>query len=251
MGMTITRSVGRAGTNLAADVRVIQEMLRQANQEAGEAGLDPGPANGVCSEQTMRAIEVFQGRFSRRTDGRIDPDGATLRRLRQVTYNDGGSCQPGQLSARALVSKLLPHIGERYVFGAAVPKQNPNWAGPWDCAEFVAWGIYQVSGRLVGCRNGRAPNGRYYDNAYTGYFAADLPAVATQVTAEEAADTIGAIALRSPGNPGHIAVSRGNDETIEAASTAEGVKCKKIKGRGWTSFWKLNFLVYDNASAAM
>ena len=251
MGTTITRSVGRAGTNLTADVRVIQEMLRQANQEAGEAGLDPGPVNGVCSEQTTRAIETFQRRFSRRPDGRVDPDGATLRTLRQVTYNDDGSCQPGLLTARALVGKLLPHIGERYVFGAAVPKQNPNWVGPWDCAEFVAWGIYQISGRLVGCRTGRAPNGRWYDNAYTGYFAADLPAVATQVTAEEAADTIGAIALRSPGSPGHIAVSRGGNRTIEAMDTAHGVASGQLLGRPFVSYWRLNFLVYDNSSGAM
>ena len=251
MSMTITRSVGRAGANLSADVRIIQTMLRQANEDAGETGLDPGAVTGVISEQTIRAIETFQRRFWRNADGRVDPDGRTLRLLRQVTYNDNGVCRSSPLSARELVAKLLPHIGERYVFGAAVPKQNMNWAGPWDCAEFVAWGIYQVSGRLIGCRRGRAPNGRWYDNAYTGYFNADLPAVATPISAQEAADTIGAIALRSPGTPGHIAVSRGGNRTIEAMDTANGVASGQMLGRPWTSYWRLNFLTYDNFSGAM
>lgn len=251
MTMTIARPVGRSAANQAADVRVIQTMLRQANDEAGETGLDPGSVSGLCSEQTIRAIETFQRRFWRNADGRVDPDGQTLRLLRQVTYNDGGVCRPAVLSARELVAKLLPHIGERYVFGAAVPKQNMNWVGPWDCAEFVAWGIYQVSGRLVGCRGGRAPNGKWYDNAYTGYFNTDLPAVATQISAQDAADTIGAIALRSPGSPGHIAVSRGGNRTIEAMDTAHGVASGQLLGRPWTSYWRLNFLTYDYFCGAM
>ena len=66
-------------------------------------------------------------------------------------------------------------------------------------------------------------------------------------------DTIGAIALRSPGSPGHIAVRRGGNRTIEAASTREGVRSKILIApeRHWISFWKLNFIRYEEACSRM
>lgn len=244
---TITQSVGQRGANRPEDVIVVQTLLREANEEAGEAHLDPGPADGNCTPRTIRAIEVFQARFSAHGDGRVDPNGRTLRNLLKVTYHDGGVCSPLAQSARELVKVLLPHQGEKYVFGAAVPKENPNWIGPWDCAEFVAWGIFQVAGRYVGCKPAKAPNNVGYMNGYTGYFATDLPACARKISEAEAAETPGAIALRSPGTPGHIAVSRGGNRTIEAASTKLGVKSLNLRGRSWTSFWRLNFLAYELA----
>jgi len=143
-------------------------------------------------------------------------------------------------SARELVSTLLRHQGERYVLGALAPKEDPNYMGPWDCAEFVAWGIYQVTGQYVGCR------GRQHD-AYTGYFAQDLPRVGTEITEEEAAELIGAIALRLPtqGRVGHIAISRGGDRTIEAASARLGVTSRHLRGRDFGQFYTLNCLTYD------
>jgi len=41
-------------------------------------------------------------------------------------------------------------IGEKYV-NVCVPKNNSNWHGPWDCAEFMSWLVYQVGGFLYGC----------------------------------------------------------------------------------------------------
>lgn len=148
--------------------------------------------------------------------------------------------------ARDLVRVLLPHAGEQYRLGALAPKENAAYHGPWDCAEFVAWGIYQVTGRYVGCR------GRRHD-AYTGYFAEDLPRVATQITEEEAVELIGAIALRTARGHhiGHIAVSRGANRTIEAASTALGVTSRHMKHRGFTHFYMLDGLVYDLACGSM
>jgi hypothetical protein len=249
--VNIARSVGRGGANLPGDVRVIQTLLTQAYEQPAEKELQPGPVDGTCTPKLIKAIETFQKRFTKHADGRIDPAGQTIKKLVKVTYNNGGSCVDHPPTGRALVSLLLPKVGDIYYYGAAVPKENDNWIGPWDCAEFVAWGIYQLTGRIIGCRRDKAPNGVWYDNSYTGYFATDLPSVATQISLQEAADTIGAIALRAPGNPGHIAVSRGGNKTIEAYDTANGVKSAQLKGRNWTSYWKLNFLSYEPGCSAM
>ncbi len=47
------------------------------------------------------------------------------------------------------------HLGEKYE-NVLVPKDNPNWHGPWDCAEFASWVVFQKTGRLFGCTNNNA-----------------------------------------------------------------------------------------------
>ena len=42
------------------------------------------------------------------------------------------------------------HMGEAYE-NVLVPKNNANWRGPWDCAEFMSWLVYQEGGFLYGC----------------------------------------------------------------------------------------------------
>ena len=63
-------------------------------------------------------------------------------------------------------------IGQKYVFGVDVPTNNPNWDGPWDCAEFVTWVVYQVSGKLYGCVDNHNPANC---DAYTGAWARRTP----------------------------------------------------------------------------
>jgi len=41
------------------------------------------------------------------------------------------------IKGKDIVEIARKHIGERYILGAAVPKDNPVWKGPWDCAEFT------------------------------------------------------------------------------------------------------------------
>jgi hypothetical protein len=33
-------------------------------------------------------------------------------------------------TGKGLLQRARPHIGETYVLGASVPKNNPNWTGP-------------------------------------------------------------------------------------------------------------------------
>src|SRR5215467_10546257 len=70
-----------------------------------------------------------------------------------------------------IVALAQQHIGDKYVFGAPVAKDNANWKGPWDCAEFVSWLVFQVTGRLYGCdRDFGDPSTA---DAFTGYWKRD------------------------------------------------------------------------------
>jgi hypothetical protein len=71
---TIHAPVGAGGTNESGDVRVVQDLLNRA----ADAGL---AVDGECGPLTTTAITDYQKRFLRRADGRVDPDGQTLRRL--------------------------------------------------------------------------------------------------------------------------------------------------------------------------
>ncbi|HRF79997.1 MAG TPA: peptidoglycan-binding domain-containing protein [Flavobacteriales bacterium] len=125
------------------------------------------------------------------------------------------------------------HIGERYILGALAPKDNPNWKGPWDCAEFVSWVVYQAIGELHGCaRNNGKPASA---DAYTGYWARDAKKTLQRIPVAEALRTPGAILLRvpAPGLIGHIAFSDGVGGTLEAHSSKYGVIEGGTKGRRW------------------
>lgn len=55
------------------------------------------------------------------------------------------------VSGNDLIRLARKHVGERYVLGTLVPKDNWEWKGPWDCAEFASWLVYQASRQLYGC----------------------------------------------------------------------------------------------------
>ncbi|MFF0066647.1 peptidoglycan-binding protein [Streptomyces sp. NPDC005279] len=70
----ISATVGAGGTNTAADVRVVQDLLNRAAR--AELAVD-----GDCGPATCGAIRSYQSGFLNAPDGRVDPDGLTLRRL--------------------------------------------------------------------------------------------------------------------------------------------------------------------------
>ncbi|WP_051361870.1 peptidoglycan-binding domain-containing protein [Solimonas soli] len=131
------------------------------------------------------------------------------------------------------VKAAQKHVSEKYVLGVRVPKDNASWTGPWDCAEFISWTVYQVAGKLYGCDdNGGNPA---IADAYTGYWDRDSRRLLTKISIDEAAATPGALLLRSPSADliGHIVFSDGEGGTIEAASSRLGVTNLKIAGRRW------------------
>jgi Putative peptidoglycan binding domain len=125
------------------------------------------------------------------------------------------------------------HLGEPYVLGVRVPKDNQNWKGPWDCAEFASWVVYQAASALYGCnRDFGDPSTA---DAYTGYWSRDANRLGKIVSVDESARTPGAFVLRLPqaGSTGHIVVSDGAGGTIEAHSSKDGVIRSTLDKRRW------------------
>lgn len=135
-------------------------------------------------------------------------------------------------SGSDLVKIAAKHVGEKYVYGAHVPKSAAKWSGPWDCAEFVSWCVYQVTGTLYGCDGGDPASA----DAYTGYWQRDVELRGTAVAPADAALIPGAIVLRAPSTNkgGHIVIASGDGSTIEAHSTSLGVIKGDLDGRSWT-----------------
>ncbi len=136
-------------------------------------------------------------------------------------------------TGEGLLALARSHIGEKYDF-VTVPKNNPNWKGPWDCAEFASWLVYQEAHILYGCTDDHAPAA--VAEAYTGGWKIDSLQIGRRIPAEEAAKTVGAFLLRYPptaGSMGHIAVSDGHGGTVEAKGHAYGVVADTVHGRQW------------------
>jgi hypothetical protein len=132
-----------------------------------------------------------------------------------------------------LLERARKHIGEDYV-NTRVPKDDPNWHGPWDCAEFMSWLVFQEAGILYGCTNNNAPPAQA--DAYTGAWQTDSKTRGIRISVDDAAGTAGAILLRyppAPGKMGHIVISDGKGGTVEAMGKAFGVRAGTVQGRHW------------------
>jgi hypothetical protein len=136
-------------------------------------------------------------------------------------------------TGRKLLNLAQRHLGEQYIFGAFAPKDNADWTGPWDCAEFASWCVFQVSGALYGCHDNQGPPAQA--DAYTGFWARDADAIGTIISVEDAARTPGAAVLRKPqrNRIGHVVISDGHGGTVEAHSTNRGVIEHTLNGRRW------------------
>lgn len=131
-----------------------------------------------------------------------------------------------------IVTIARQHIGESYVLGARAPMANSSWKGPWDCAEFASWCVYQATGQLFGVEPRHDP---IRADAYTGYWATQAREANATVKIDQAARIAGALLLREPqsGRVGHIVICDGRGGTIEAHSSKDGVIAGKIDGRRW------------------
>lgn len=132
-----------------------------------------------------------------------------------------------------IVELGLKHVGEKYVFGVVVPKDEKDYAGPWDCAEFASWLIYQLTGKLYGCANNNGePDSA---DAWSGFWASNAETMGKKITHMEAVRTPGAALVRMAGKNliGHVAISNGHGGTVEAHSTKFGVIAGSISGRRW------------------
>lgn len=148
-------------------------------------------------------------------------------------------------TGKGMLARARQHIGERYV-NVLVPKNNPNWRGPWDCAEFLSWLVYQEASILSGCIDDSAPPA--IADAYTGGWQRDSARIGARVSVEEAASTVGGIVLRfppAPGEMGHIALCDGQGGTVEAKGHAYGVVADTVHGRRWDTGVLIPSISYD------
>ncbi|MCU4182388.1 glycosyl hydrolase 108 family protein [Bosea sp. BH3] len=148
----------------------------------------------------------------------------------------------------SLFARAEQHIGERYEH-AVVPKDEAGYRGPWDCAEFASWLVYQEAEKLYGCRNNAASPATA--DAYTGYWKRDARTVGHMIPVAQAAGIKGAFLLRyppeGPDEMGHIAVSDGQGGTVEAMDRARGVARGKVTGRRWDTGVLIDGIDYDAA----
>lgn len=159
------------------------------------------------------------------------------------------SAAPSSLEGDQIVALARTRVGEKYVLGTLVPKDNANWMGPWDCAEFASWLVYQVTNHLYGCdRDVGDPSTA---DAYTGYWKRDAESMGTLISIDEAARTPGAAVLRFPqvGASGHIVISDGKGGTVEAHSPADGVVTLTLSGRRWDTGVLVPGVTYKSSAA--
>lgn len=136
-----------------------------------------------------------------------------------------------QYLGQQLVDLARTRVGEEYILGSLVPKNNPSWHGTWDCAEFVSWVVFQITGKLYGCNNDNGNPAKV--DSYTGFFRSDAKNVGEIITVTDAAGIPGAIILRYPLPGGHVVISDGKGGTIEAHSRNDGVIRSVVTGRKW------------------
>ena len=136
-------------------------------------------------------------------------------------------------TGQAMIELARQHVGEVYK-SVVVPKNDPNWHGPWDCAELLSWLVYQVSDQLYGCVDDKAPPATA--DAYTGGWEHDSAELGRRVSIQQAAATAGGILLRYPptaGAEGHAVICDGVGGTVEAKNTASGVVADTVQNRYW------------------
>jgi N-acetylmuramoyl-L-alanine amidase len=157
-------------------------------------------------------------------------------------------------TGQQLLNIALTKAGQKYQLGAKVPKNNPDWSGPWDCAELATWSVYQLTGKLYGCLNNSAKP--EVADAYSGNWMNDVKTGRLIIASQDEANTVpGVILIRKPPLPasmgtGHVAISDGSGGTIEAMDAKNGVKRGKVEGRQWHAFAKIPGLTYDAASSS-
>lgn len=136
-------------------------------------------------------------------------------------------------TGHGLLQKARTRLGDAYQLGVVVPKNNAKWLGPWDCAEFASWCVFQTAGRLYGCSNNHGDPAKA--DAFTGFWQRDASAIGRTVSVAIAAQTPGAAIVRFPQSAliGHIVFADGKGGTVEAHSTARGLTASTLAGRRW------------------
>jgi N-acetylmuramoyl-L-alanine amidase len=150
-----------------------------------------------------------------------------------------------KLTGQQIVDRARQDIGKRYVLGTFVPKDIPDYPGPFDCAEAASYWLYQVSKILFGTSNHVNPKTA---DAWTGWWKSDgeNPELGKFIPLADAASIPGAAVLRigTTYATGHIVLSDGEGGTVEAQGRLTGVVADTLSGRRWSTGILVNGIEY-------
>jgi hypothetical protein len=106
MAIDISKSVGRGGENLKSDTKKIQKAL---NHVYPNLLLD---VDGDCGKTTIRRIDKFQSRSTKKPDGRFTPGGQALRKLSSAvpSLSEDWSGDSSKWSAEKKLASLDPRM---------------------------------------------------------------------------------------------------------------------------------------------
>jgi hypothetical protein len=128
--------------------------------------------------------------------------------------------------------------------GADVPFDDPNYKGPWDCAEFCSWVVYKVAGIIIGCIDNTKPIKKL--EPYSDAWYNDGLSAIKKVSYNEAVNTPGAVMVRRPTSErsGHVVFSQGNGKTIEAMDSRRDVTESSPRNRIWNVCFLIDGIDY-------
>lgn len=126
-GDKIGSPVGENARNIAEDVRTVQRLLNGV--PPGDGGpVKPLNIDGIAGPLTKGAIRQFQSRHLPRADGRVDPEGPTLQKLRALNLGGGlsgqaapaapGAAPSGDITLRLATAILVAPEVRRAIVGA-------------------------------------------------------------------------------------------------------------------------------------
>ncbi|WP_158595921.1 CARDB domain-containing protein [Oleomonas cavernae] len=152
----------------------------------------------------------------------VDPFGVASSNYRLATTFISGAA-----SATEMLAEARSHLGEdyywRYRLNAdgsrtyttfnSTTINDADFSGPWDCAEFVSYCIYQETGNRIGLADPSNPSSFEFSSAGWKYAIANELGV-TQVTLQTALETVGAVIWIEE----HVMMSVGNGYQIIEAS---------------------------------
>lgn len=143
------------------------------------------------------------------------------------------------------------HLGQKYEFTPTPDYDDPDWKGPFDCAEYASYCTFRAYGIPYGVV--ADPANRY--NSYSGYWQRDAEKNGIKISWRDALHIPGAILLRYPPSHqpppyGHVAISLGNGgDTYEARGKQFGVVQYTATGRSWNTGVLVPGVLYDMPNA--
>lgn len=240
-GTKWTGAYGFGVPGYSPDIVLTREMVDDPAQAIALlkaiAGRESGKGNNLTEEQWRQAHNMFKAGSA---DAYLDA------RPPEVEIEIPADGTP---TGAGLLKRAREHIGEAYV-NVQVPKDEADYHGPWDCAEFVSWLVYQEAKILYGCVDDNVPPAQA--DAYTGAWKRDLEKLGKRVSVEAAAATVGGIVLRYPpadGAMGHIALCDGKGSTVEAKGRRYGVIADTVHGRPWDTGILIPGITYGTAQS--